>query len=113
MPRWADACRGAIQGPGADGALCGGEGDRTPDLVNAIHALSQLSYAPVLVAARWVLMLQRGKLAAAPRRVKQKSCRISLYITSLYITTQRRMPITRLRQRESAASIDSLGGVTA
>ena len=27
-------------------ALNGGEGDRTPDLVNAIHALSQLSYAP-------------------------------------------------------------------
>src|SRR3954449_1370559 len=26
----------------------GGEGDRTPDLVNAIHALSQLSYAPAL-----------------------------------------------------------------
>jgi hypothetical protein len=24
----------------------GGEGNRTPDLVNAIHALSQLSYAP-------------------------------------------------------------------
>src|SRR5512135_2894838 len=29
----------------------GGEGDRTPDLVNAIHALSQLSYAPVILAA--------------------------------------------------------------
>src|SRR5256714_11831562 len=27
----------------------GGEGDRTPDLVNAIHALSQLSYAPVIL----------------------------------------------------------------
>src|SRR5256885_3216941 len=27
-------------------ASSGGEGDRTPDLVNAIHALSQLSYAP-------------------------------------------------------------------
>src|SRR5437763_5199288 len=27
-------------------AFSGGEGDRTPDLVNAIHALSQLSYAP-------------------------------------------------------------------
>jgi hypothetical protein len=27
-------------------ACHGGEGDRTPDLVNAIHALSQLSYAP-------------------------------------------------------------------
>src|SRR6266568_4247599 len=26
----------------------GGEGDRTPDLVNAIHALSQLSYAPAI-----------------------------------------------------------------
>ncbi len=25
----------------------GAEGDRTPDLVNAIHALSQLSYSPV------------------------------------------------------------------
>ena len=24
----------------------GAEGDRTPDLVNAIHALSQLSYGP-------------------------------------------------------------------
>ena len=29
----------------------GGEGDRTPDLVNAIHALSQLSYAPEVHAA--------------------------------------------------------------
>src|SRR5690606_15695734 len=28
----------------------GGEGDRTPDLVNAIHALSQLSYAPIIIA---------------------------------------------------------------
>ena len=26
--------------------VCGAEGDRTPDLVNAIHALSQLSYSP-------------------------------------------------------------------
>src|SRR5437016_1898328 len=29
----------------------GGEGDRTPDLVNAIHALSQLSYAPCILPA--------------------------------------------------------------
>ena len=29
----------------------GGEGDRTPDLVNAIHALSQLSYAPAILSA--------------------------------------------------------------
>lgn len=26
---------------------CGDEGNRTPDLLNAIQALSQLSYAPV------------------------------------------------------------------
>ena len=25
----------------------GAEGDRTPDLMNAIHALSQLSYGPL------------------------------------------------------------------
>ena len=31
----------------ADRPPSGGEGNRTPDLVNAIHALSQLSYAPV------------------------------------------------------------------
>ena len=27
--------------------LYGDEGDRTPGLMNAIHALSQLSYAPI------------------------------------------------------------------
>jgi hypothetical protein len=32
---------------GYSGLGSGGEGDRTPDLVNAIHALSQLSYAPL------------------------------------------------------------------
>src|SRR6266404_9978226 len=29
----------------------GAEGDRTPDLMNAIHALSQLSYGPILITA--------------------------------------------------------------
>jgi hypothetical protein len=29
----------------------GAEGDRTPDLLNAIQALSQLSYGPVTVAS--------------------------------------------------------------
>src|SRR5947208_10199583 len=36
--------------PGGPWSASGGEGDRTPDLVNAIHALSQLSYAPVIFA---------------------------------------------------------------
>ncbi len=30
----------------------GAEGDRTPDLMNAIHALSQLSYGPFLNSAK-------------------------------------------------------------
>jgi hypothetical protein len=30
----------------------GAEGDRTPDLMNAIHALSQLSYGPVIFGQR-------------------------------------------------------------
>jgi hypothetical protein len=32
--------------------VSGDEGDRTPDLVNAIHALSQLSYVPEVRAAK-------------------------------------------------------------
>ena len=41
-PYWTGATRITAPPPDANG----GEGDRTPDLVNAIHALSQLSYAP-------------------------------------------------------------------
>src|SRR3954447_16024657 len=42
QPRRNDPMQGCARPKGASG----GEGDRTPDLVNAIHALSQLSYAP-------------------------------------------------------------------
>ena len=38
----------------------GGEGDRTPDLVNAIHALSQLSYAPAIFS---LARRERGRRA--------------------------------------------------
>ena len=63
----------------------GGEGDRTPDLVNAIHALSQLSYAPgsaappvpatlpdasgarrLQIVEKSAMMRQHGKLAGLP-----------------------------------------------
>ncbi len=43
-------------------AYHGGEGNRTPDLVNAIHALSQLSYAPVILGAREAVRSKQGKL---------------------------------------------------
>jgi hypothetical protein len=33
-----------------DGVFGGAEGDRTPDLMTASHALSQLSYGPMVVA---------------------------------------------------------------
>ena len=49
----------------------GGEGNRTPDLVNAIHALSQLSYAPVILVADLKCGREHGKLAEAPKRVKR------------------------------------------
>jgi RNA polymerase primary sigma factor len=48
----------------------GGEGDRTPDLVNAIHALSQLSYAPVSFLALAPAHRQHGSIAAASESVK-------------------------------------------
>ena len=83
----------------------GGEGDRTPDLVNAIHALSQLSYAPVLVVARWVLMLQRGKLVAASRRVKQKSCRPSLSITTHALLETQAARVDRCARRRSLGRV--------
>ena len=42
----------------------GGEGNRTPDLVNAIHALSQLSYAPVILDA--LASVSSGNMASYP-----------------------------------------------
>src|SRR6266704_1972354 len=47
----------------------GGEGDRTPDLVNAIHALSQLSYAPVILSRPRMALWQHGNVAAGQSRV--------------------------------------------
>ena len=68
----------------------GGEGDRTPDLVNAIHALSQLSYAPMYFSRPASLAgLSQGvvKLPVATRRVKQKDgfCRASFAIRTTRI----------------------------
>ena len=45
----------------------GGEGDRTPDLVNAIHALSQLSYAPEVRAAEPHTCVSAGNRETYPR----------------------------------------------
>jgi hypothetical protein len=51
----------------------GGEGDRTPDLVNAIHALSQLSYAPCILS-RPRAPRQHENLAAGRGSVKRILC---------------------------------------
>src|SRR5262245_52887388 len=49
-PRWAEFGQSDVaeNEKGSECCLLGGgdKGDRTPDLVNAIHALSQLSYIP-------------------------------------------------------------------
>ena len=55
-PNFYRACRGRPAAPlplspRLECLISGGEGDRTPDLVNAIHALSQLSYAPYYIVA--------------------------------------------------------------
>ena len=47
----------------------GGEGDRTPDLVNAIHALSQLSYAPAKLFRLRSAPRQQGNVARAAASV--------------------------------------------
>ena len=74
------------------GAHCsrgdGGEGDRTPDLVNAIHALSQLSYAPSIfpppkraIAARG----EHGILSARSGGVKRfPACFMNIFAASAY-----------------------------
>ena len=51
----------------------GGEGDRTPDLVNAIHALSQLSYAPVPISRPRMAPRQHGNVARALMSVNEVS----------------------------------------
>ena len=51
--------------------LDGGEGDRTPDLVNAIHALSQLSYAPVIFGAPHAARREHGILSERYHGVKR------------------------------------------
>src|SRR6266571_5041099 len=48
-----------------------GEGGRTPDLVNAIHALSQLSYAPVILGPPETARREHGILPGRSRDVKR------------------------------------------
>jgi hypothetical protein len=43
----AETAKAALRRPRLSSLSGGDKGDRTPDLVNAIHALSQLSYIPV------------------------------------------------------------------
>ncbi len=49
----------------------GGEGDRTPDLVNAIHALSQLSYAPAKLSRLRSAPRQHGNVARVAASVNE------------------------------------------
>src|SRR5918999_5719707 len=51
----------------------GGEGDRTPDLVNAIHALSQLSYAPAGFSHLRTAPPQHGNVARGSASVNEEN----------------------------------------
>ena len=49
----------------------GAEGDRTPDLVNAIHALSQLSYGPMSVGKPGQAFVLAARLSRPRRTIAQ------------------------------------------
>ena len=49
----------------------GGEGNRTPDLLNAIQALSQLSYAPARTRAKTRVRQEPGSVRRGRRKVKK------------------------------------------
>ena len=51
---------------GSEEVFGGAEGDRTPDLMNAIHALSQLSYGPVLVSVTVNVMIEENLILFKP-----------------------------------------------
>ena len=60
----------------------GGEGDRTPDLVNAIHALSQLSYAPAILPPRKV---GHNGLAGTRHHIGTfRQCQANIFAASAY-----------------------------
>ncbi len=59
LPAQRPECTGSTSRKGG----YGGEGDRTPDLVNAIHALSQLSYAPAILSRLRSAPRQHGNVA--------------------------------------------------
>lgn len=67
----------------------GAKGSRTPDLLNAIQALSQLSYGPTEVPP---FPATRCGLGASPAKIKQK------------ITRAHKFPHTARPQRARAAA---------
>src|SRR3989441_12659110 len=75
----------------------GGEGDRTPDLVNAIHALSQLSYAPAILRPRDTARREHGILPGRSNGVKRfyelfPLCGVSQNRASICPTARSRRP---------------------
>ena len=64
----------------------GGEGDRTPDLVNAIHALSQLSYAPAGFSHLRTAPPQHGNVARECASVNEECIAVTcpnLFVSSI------------------------------
>jgi hypothetical protein len=64
----------------------GGEGDRTPDLVNAIHALSQLSYAPAGFSHLRTAPPQHGNVARGCASVNEECIAVTcpnLFVSSI------------------------------
>ena len=73
------------RGPGSAEGGSGGEGDRTPDLVNAIHALSQLSYAPAGFSHLRTAPPQHGNVARGSASVNEEN--IALMRPNLFVSS--------------------------
>jgi RNA polymerase primary sigma factor len=83
----------------------GGEGDRTPDLVNAIHALSQLSYAPAILPARFGIRTDRQ----ASRRPSQCQAESTLAV----VPPQVRIRAMKKKQAQDPPPLPSLEQILA
>ena len=82
----------------------GGEGDRTPDLVNAIHALSQLSYAPVIFAPPQAIRREHGILSGRFSGVKRTGApNLNFLARERYHTQAKRAPDLMATKKKTKA----------
>jgi hypothetical protein len=82
--------------------VSGDEGDRTPDLVNAIHALSQLSYVPKSVQRNHIQVFSAGTAKPIPGYIRSQAKRAGENIRGRYFaapSVEQKVPAGSLIRR--------------